>query len=184
MTQHLPDMSIPKQVTENPIATEWWQAFVTKPEHAFMWFLLLILLFMFLSITWTYHKQKSNNINIMDLVSLDGKLDESKFNRFIAFVISSWGFIWLLTTGQLKEWFFMAYMAAWVGNALFNRYLRIRSDQIEKGYDLEKEVIEKKDNVPKKHRWGKGGDIEPYDPDEQDPVDELPPANMKGRRRG
>lgn len=184
MTDHLPDMDIPTQVTNHPIVHEWWQAFVTKPEHMFMWFLLLILLFMFLSIMWTYHKNKGNNINIMDLVSVDGRLDESKFNRFIAFVVSTWGFIWLLTTSQLKEWFFMAYMAAWVGNALFNRYLRIRDKQVEKGYDLEKEVIEKNDFKPKKHRWGKGGEIEPYDPDEEDPIDDLPPANIKGRRRG
>jgi len=184
MTQQLPDMDIPKEVTDHPVINAWWQIFVTKPEHMFMWFLLLSLLFMFLSIMWTYHKNKSNNINIMDLVSIDGKLDESKFNRFIAFVVSTWGFIWLLTTSQLKEWFFMAYMAAWVGNALFNRYLRIRADQIEKGYDLEKEVIEKKDFVPKKRTYGKGMDIEPYDPEEEDPVDDLPPANIKGRRRG
>lgn len=179
MTEHLPNMEIPS----HPVIHEWWQAFVTKPEHAFMWFLLLILLFTFLSIMWTYHKNRNNNINIMDLVSVDGKLDESKFNRFIAFVVSTWGFIWLLTTSQLKEWFFMAYMAAWVGNALFNRYLRIQDKKVEKEFEIEKEVVETK-QFGKRHNWSKAEDFG-YDPEAEDeePEDELPPANTKGRRR-
>lgn len=183
MTEHLPDIDIPTKVTNHPVVHEWWQAFITKPEHAFMWVLLLALLLTFLSLLWTYHKNRGNNINIIDLVALDGKLDESKFNRFIAFVVSTWGFIWLLTTNQLKEWFFMAYMAAWVGNALFNRYLRIKDKEVQHTFEIEKEVIEKKEFKPKKRSWGKGGDIEPYD-SEEDEEPELPPANMKGRRRG
>ncbi len=179
MTEHLPDIEVPNTVV-HPIVHEWWQAFVTKPEHMFMWFLLLVLLFTFISLMWTYHKSKGNNINIMDLVSVDGRLDESKFNRFIAFVVSTWGFIWLLTTSQLKEWFFMAYMAAWVGNALFNRYLRIKDKEVQHTFEIEKEVVEK-DLKPRKHSWGKGGDIEPSYP--EDDEDELPPANDRGRRR-
>lgn len=169
---------------KHPVIQEWWQAFVTKPEHMFMWFLLLTLLFTFISIVWTYHKNKGSKIDMMDLVSVDGRLDESKFNRFIAFVVSTWGFIWLLTTSQLKEWFFMAYMAAWVGNALFNRYLRIKDKESQHNYEIEKEVVEKKIGRTKKRTWGKGGDIEPYDPEDEEDDEELPPANMRGRRRG
>lgn len=170
---------------KHPVVQEWWQAFVTKPEHMFMWVLLLSLIVTFLSIVWTYHNRRGNKIDIIDLVAVDGKLDESKFNRFIAFVVSTWGFVWLLTTNQLKEWFFMAYMAAWVGNALFNRYLRIKDKESQHNYEIEKEVVEKKIGRMKKRTWGKGGDIEPYDPDEDDETeDDLPPANMKGRRRG
>lgn len=169
---------------KHPVVQEWWQAFVTKPEHMFMWFLLLALLFTFLSIVWTYHKNKGSKIDMIDLVCVDGKLDESKFNRFIAFVVSTWGFIWLLTTSQLKEWFFMAYMAAWVGNALFNRYLRIKDKESQHNFEIEKEVVEKKIGRTKKRTWGKGGDIEPYDPEDEEDDEELPPANMRGRRRG
>ena len=171
---------------KHPVVSEWWQAFVTKPEHMFMWVLLLALLFTFLSIIWTYHKSKGNNINMMDLVSVDGRLDESKFNRFIAFVVSTWGFIWLLTTNQLKEWFFMAYMAAWVGNALFNRYLRIKDKEVQHTFEIEKEVVDKGQVRSKRYKWGKGGDIEPSYPEDEEGGDdeELPPANMKGRRRG
>ena len=184
MSQHqLPDMEIPAEAVKNPVIHEWWQAFVSKPEHAFMWFLLVGLMLTFMSLMWTYHKNKGNHINIMDLVSVDGRLDESKLNRFIAFIISSWGFVWLLTTEKLSEWFFMGYMAAWVGNALFNRYLRIQDKRVDKEFEVEEKVVEKTGWRPTKRSYGRGMEIEPYDPEDDMEEPDLPPANVKGRRR-
>ena len=76
----------------------------------------------------------------------------------------------------------MAYMAAWVGNALFNRYLRIQDKKVDKEYEIEKEVVETK-QVSRKHNWSKTEDFGLYDPEEEESEDELPPANIKGRRR-
>lgn len=122
---------------DHPVWHEFIKAVATKPEHVFMWFMLISLLLVWVLLLWSWHRSKENKINLEDLIMADGKINESKMNRFVAFVISSWGFIFLLVTGQFTDWYFMGYMAAWVSNALFSTYLRQRDKELDQNYKLE-----------------------------------------------
>lgn len=71
------------------------------------------------------HRNPEDSFDIKDLVSKDGKLDEKKFTRFGAWVISTWGFIYLIVSNPttFPEWYFMGYMGVWVANAIFDKYV-------------------------------------------------------------
>ena len=182
MTSHLPDMNVPaKVVTDRPILNAFLDAMADKPEDLFMWFLLVMLLVFGTFVLWSWHKQKGNKFDMMDLITIDGKLEEAKMTRFVAFVISTWGFIFLITTGKFTEWYFMGYMAAWVGNALFNRYLRQRDKEIDQSFAIDNRVVDQGGRIKNKYYLN---DVEPLDDPEEDPGPDLPPANMKGRRKG
>jgi hypothetical protein len=163
---HVPDVD-PGTVNEvvqnigtsnHPLWREFLMAVATKPEHVFMWFMLIGLLFIWLSLLWSWHQNKHNKVNLQDLIMVNGKLDESKMNRFVAFVISSWGFIFLLVTSRFTDWYFMGYMAAWVSNALFSNYLRQRDKDLDMQYKLamEKMALDSATNIEEI-------DVEEYD---------------------
>ena len=59
-------------------------------------------------------------IDIMDLITESGKLSEAKFIRFFTWIVSTWGFIYLIASHKLTEWYFIGYMSAWVANALID----------------------------------------------------------------
>lgn len=84
-------------------------------------FLLLIILLTMIAM----HRNPEDSFDIKDLVSKDGKLDEKKFTRFGAWVISTWGFIYLIVSNPttFPEWYFMGYMGVWVANAIFDKYV-------------------------------------------------------------
>ena len=65
-----------------------------------------------------------DNFDLKDLVGIDGKLDEKKFTRFGAWVLSSWGFVYLLISRpeNFPEWYFTVYMGAWVINVIADKY--------------------------------------------------------------
>jgi len=186
MTQHLPDMDVPATVSkpDRPILNAFLDAMADKPEHLFMWFLLVLLMVFGIFLLMSWHNQRGNKFNMMDLITIDGKLEEAKMTRFIAFVISTWGFVFLITTGSFTEWYFMGYMAAWVGNALFNRYLRQRDKEIDKTFEIEEKAVDR--GWKPKPKFNHSRDIEPYDPEDKEEGDDtaLPSANMKGRRKG
>ena len=168
---------------------DFFDAISDKPSDIFMWVLLFMLMIFLIGLLWSWHKAKNNNFNLMDAITIDGKLDESKMTRFIAFIISTWGFIFLMITEKFTEWYFMGYMAAWVGNALFNRYLRQRDKEIDKTFDLDERAMDRGFGRTR-NRFDHNGDIEPFGPDsevmgmaDEEMPDPLPPANMKGRRR-
>lgn len=87
---------------------------------------LIVLVFLGIAIIWNLQRDKTNHVDIKDLVCSDGQLNEAKFMRFTAFVVSTWGFIYLIVDQRFSEWYFAGYMAAWAGNALFNKWLNIR----------------------------------------------------------
>ncbi len=76
-----------------------------------------------LLVLWNFHRDRDNQIDLKDLICLDGRLNEAKFARFGAFIVSTWGFVYLILDERFSEWYFAGYMAAWVGNALANKYL-------------------------------------------------------------
>lgn len=97
----------------------------------------VILAFIVLAlIIWIYNKNNDDGteIDIADLVTTNGKLDEPKLTRFVAWIVSTWGFVYLITIDKLTEWYFIGYMGAWVMNAIFSNYLNNKSEQTKDPY--------------------------------------------------
>jgi hypothetical protein len=94
----------------------------------FMSILLIFLLFVFIfSISkwlWKLNNDKNNTISFVDLISVNGRLNERKVSRFGAWIISTWGFMYLILSSQLSEWYFVGYMGAWVANALIGKAIK------------------------------------------------------------
>ena len=77
-------------------------------------------------VTWLYNLHNSSNtkIDLADIVTEKGRLNGSKVFRFIAFLISSWGFVYLIVQNNLSEWYGISYLAVWTGNALLrNKFI-------------------------------------------------------------
>lgn len=83
---------------------------------------------------WLYNlnRNKNSTIDLADLVSINGKLNERKLTRFGAWVVSTWGFIYLTSRDGLTEWYYIGYMGAWVANALLGKAISDK-DGDEKG---------------------------------------------------
>lgn len=79
-------------------------------------------------IAWNIQKDKSNQIDLKDLICVDGRVNEAKFMRFTAFVVSTWGFVYLIVDQRFSEWYFAGYMTAWAGNALVNKWLTMKQN--------------------------------------------------------
>ena len=92
-------------------------------SYDLMW-VLLAFIFVVL-IVWLYNvsNKDETDISLIDLVATNGKLEERKITRFGAWIISSWGLVYLISINELKEWYFIAYMGAWVANALIGAYI-------------------------------------------------------------
>jgi len=67
------------------------------------------------------NNDKRSSIYLLDLVTTAGILNERKLTRFLTWVVSTWGFIYLLADDKLTEWYFIGYMGAWVANALIGK---------------------------------------------------------------
>lgn len=89
-----------------------------------MEFLLALLVFVVLAVLIRMTLNPSDGFDLKDLVGIDGKLDEKKFTRFGAWVISTWGFVYLLVSKpeNFPEWYFTVYMGAWVLNVIAEKY--------------------------------------------------------------
>ena len=44
-------------------------------------------------IIWLYQKDSTNDVDVKDLICKEGRLDEKKFTRFGAWIVSTWGFV-------------------------------------------------------------------------------------------
>lgn len=89
--------------------------------------LALISLGMFIML-WIFNNSKTNSINIIDIFATEGKLNERKVTRFGAWIVSTWGFVYLISDQKLTEWYFIGYMTAWVANALIGKALNHDND--------------------------------------------------------
>lgn len=97
--------------------------------HVSMGAVLGTIIVFILIMLWLYQRDSSNHVDIKDLICSDGKIDEKKFTRFGAWIVSTWGFVYLIIDERFSEWFFAGYMAAWVGNALIDKYLTNTKDK-------------------------------------------------------
>jgi len=97
---------------------------IVFPEVSTSMAAILILIFVIaVSIIWNLQRDQNNQVDIKDLICSDGRISEAKFSRFVAFVVSTWGFVYLIIDQRFSEWYFAGYMAAWTGNALFSKWL-------------------------------------------------------------
>ena len=95
---------------------------LNKAQFAMSTVLIIVVIFL-LRLLWIWHRNSESNIDLKDLICSRGKIDEKKFVRFGAWIVSTWGFVYLIVEERFSEWYFMGYMAAWVGNAILDKYL-------------------------------------------------------------
>lgn len=89
---------------------------------------LIVLVMMAALFIWNIQRDRDNQVDIKDLICEDGHINEHKFMRFTAFVVSTWGFVYLIVDQRFSEWYFAGYMAAWTGNALLNKWLNMKQN--------------------------------------------------------
>ena len=105
--------------------TTWQSLFdaVVTPQDV-MYVILLVLAVSCIRWLWKQNDNCNSTINLADLVTINGRLNERKVSRFGAWIVSTWGFVYLIVTGKLTEWYFVGYMTAWVANALIGKALK------------------------------------------------------------
>lgn len=91
--------------------------------HVSMSMVLGMVIFFLLALLVVWHRDSKSRIDLKDLICKEGKLDEKKFTRLGAWIVSTWGFTYLILEGKFTEWYFTGYMAIWVGNAIVDKYL-------------------------------------------------------------
>ena len=101
-----------------------------------MQLLLAILVLGTLYILVQLSRNPYDTLNLSDLVTVDGHLDEKKFTRFGAWVVSTWAFVYLIVNspGNFPEWYFVGYMGVWVSNAIFDKYMTAKEMNAETRY--------------------------------------------------
>ena len=75
---------------------------------------------------WNFHRDQKSHVDLADLICHEGQISEAKFARLGAFIVSTWGFVYLILDERFSEWYFAGYMTAWCGNALVNKYLNTK----------------------------------------------------------
>jgi hypothetical protein len=98
----------------------------TMQANHYMNLVIVIVALIAMLVAWNIQRDKNNQIDLKDLVCKDGRINEAKFMRFCTFVVSTWGFIYLIVDQRFSEWYFAGYMTAWTGNALVNKWLSIK----------------------------------------------------------
>jgi len=85
-----------------------------------MYIALSIIIFAIFIWLYNQNRDEKSPIDLLDLVAINGKLSDRKLIRFSTWLISSWGFIYLIVDNSLTEWYFVLYMSTWVANALIS----------------------------------------------------------------
>lgn len=84
---------------------------------------LILMILAIAAVIWNLQHDKDNQVDIKDLICTNGKINERKFTRFSAWLVSTWGFVYLIVDQRFSEWYFTGYMALWAGNALVDKWL-------------------------------------------------------------
>lgn len=108
--------------------------------------ILALVVFFLVFILYVWHRDSKSNIDLKDLICTNNRIDEKKFVRFGAWIVSTWGFVYLIVEERFSEWYFAGYMAAWVGNALIDKYISNSKET------KEQELVVKQKDSP---RWKK-----------------------------
>lgn len=69
------------------------------------------------SVLVRWHLDPDNGFKLSDLIvdEATGKLSLFRTGQALALLVSTWGFVVLVRTGKLSEWYFAGYMLAWAG---------------------------------------------------------------------
>ena len=108
--------------------------------------ILALVVFFLIFILYVWHRDSKSNIDLKELICTNNRIDEKKFVRFGAWIVSTWGFVYLIVEERFSEWYFAGYMAAWIGNALIDKYISNSKET------KEQELIVKQKDSP---RWKK-----------------------------
>ena len=90
---------------------------MTKPE--LMGLLLLLLIVILAAVARNATKCHVNPFNLgQAFTDANGKNSMARLSVFVALVLSSWALVVLVVTESLTEWFFAAYLGAFVINGV------------------------------------------------------------------
>jgi len=83
--------------------------------------LFIVILIIFIKLQF----DTDSSFDLEDLICHNGRLDEKKFARFGAWVLSSWGFVYIMVKNpdSLPEWYFIGYMGVWVSNVIVEKFI-------------------------------------------------------------
>lgn len=98
-------------------------------QNDLMYVVLAFIVILFSVYLYNLNSDHKSPINIVDLIAINGKLNERKLTRFGAWIVSTWGFVYLITQSSLTEWYFIGYMGAWVANALIGKAIKDRDGE-------------------------------------------------------
>jgi hypothetical protein len=85
------------------------------------------LLFLLLAVAWRISARASRNPdNKFDLsesfIDDNGKTSMARISVFVALVVSTWVLVALVVTNRLTEWFYTAYIGAFVINGIGSKF--------------------------------------------------------------
>ena len=104
-----------------------WDVFLQMPVNMGMILAVIVCFAVILLMVW--HRDSNSRIDLTDLLCRDGRLDEKKLTRLGAWIVSTWGFVYLVLAGKFTEWYFTGYMAIWVGNVIVDKYLNNKANK-------------------------------------------------------
>ena len=96
---------------------------IAMQANHYMNLVIAVVVIISILVIWNFQRDQSNKVDIKDLICTDGRINSNKFMRFTAFVVSTWGFIYLIVDQRFSEWYFAGYMATWTGSALLSKWI-------------------------------------------------------------
>lgn len=103
-----------------------WEQFFSNDV---LWIILALIVLVGVVYLYNKDKDKNSDIDFTDLITVNGKLNDRKLARFGAWIVSTWGFVYLISHDKLSEWYFIGYMGAWVANALIGKMIKDPRDE-------------------------------------------------------
>ena len=98
---------------------------ISKMQLGMSGILVLVVSFL-VALLYVWHKDSKSKVDLKDLICKNERIDEKKFTRFGAWIVSTWGFVYLILDDQFTEWYFFGYMSVWVSNVILDKYLNNR----------------------------------------------------------
>jgi len=117
-----------------------WSLFLSND---LMWVILGLIVLSGILYLYNLNNDNRSDIYLTDLITVNGKLSERKLTRFGAWIVSTWGFVYLISHDKLSEWYFIGYMGAWVANALIGKMVKDPNNE-ENSVVLERKIKIKK----------------------------------------
>ena len=93
--------------------------------------ILVLVVFFLIALLYVWHKDSKSKVDLKDLICRNERIDEKKFTRFGAWIVSTWGFVYLILDNKFTEWYFFGYMSVWVSNVILDKYLNNRSIELQ-----------------------------------------------------